>query len=154
MAQRVGFMRCTGTALRPPELWGERADCSVVAWSIARNITYATAHAMFEAAGRKRKHGTFLPTTAAVHGWDGHWVESHRAGKRGPLGTSDGSGRWLRPTLAQFLREHPRGRYVIHVRRHAFAVVDGVVFDYKLGLRRRIERVWYVVPAPHPECST
>lgn len=44
-------------------------------------------------------------------------------------------------TLAQFCQRHPRGRYLVHVRRHALAIIDGVIVDPYGGYhcRRRVE---------------
>ena len=30
-------------------------------------------------------------------------------------------------TVGTFLKEYPKGRYLIHVRSHAFTIIDGVV---------------------------
>lgn len=49
-------------------------------------------------------------------------------------------------TLARFLREHPTGRYYLRKRGHAFAVVDGVVFDrINSGASVRIKDAWEYV---------
>ena len=51
-------------------------------------------------------------------------------------------GRWRYPTLAQFIRTHPKGRFILHRRGQAFALIDGVVHDRAVGTgpRSRIRR--------------
>ncbi len=44
-----------------------------------------------------------------------------------PLITTYGKTRLSRMTVGTFLKEYPKGKYLIHVRSHAFAIVDGVV---------------------------
>lgn len=38
--------------------------------------------------------------------------------------------------LQDFIELHPEGRYYVLVRGHALAIVDGIVYDHKEGLRR------------------
>lgn len=40
--------------------------------------------------------------------------------------------------VSKFCKLHNKGVYYVLVRGHAFAVKDGVVFDYKLGGRRQV----------------
>ena len=44
-----------------------------------------------------------------------------------PLITTYGKTRVSKMTVGTFLKEYPKGKYLIHVRSHAFAIVDGVV---------------------------
>jgi len=44
-----------------------------------------------------------------------------------PLITTYGKTRLSRMTVGTFLKDYPKGKYLIHVRSHAFAIVDGVV---------------------------
>lgn len=43
-----------------------------------------------------------------------------------------------RITLNQFVKKHPKGKYYVLHRGHAFAVVDGVVYDHTNGKRRQV----------------
>ena len=43
-----------------------------------------------------------------------------------------------RITLKNFLDKHSEGRFYVCVRGHALAVVDGVIYDYREGLRRQV----------------
>ena len=44
-----------------------------------------------------------------------------------PLITTYGKTRLSKMTVGTFLKEYPKGKYLLHVRSHAFAIVDGVV---------------------------
>jgi hypothetical protein len=109
---------------------GERADCSVRALSVAARISYSDAHARFAAAGRKNGCRTPWKAIDTVHG---------------AMGLRDIFA-WKSPTLAQFLKVHPRGRFVLIRRGHSFALVDGIVHDWArgTGARSRIIRAWEV----------
>lgn len=43
-------------------------------------------------------------------------------------------------TLNQFIKKHPKGKYYIVSRGHAYAVIDGVIYDYKESKRRQVIR--------------
>lgn len=92
----------------------ERNDCVVRALAIAADLPYMTAHAFCSAQGRKPGGGMYdAPAIAALEA----------AGLRQE--PSPGS-----ITLARFRDQHPRGRYVIFVRGHTLAVVDGHFHDW------------------------
>jgi hypothetical protein len=40
-------------------------------------------------------------------------------------------------TINQFIKKHPKGRFYCLVRGHALAIIEGVLYDYKEGGRRR-----------------
>ena len=68
---------------------------------------------------------------------------------------------WNYPTIEQFLRHNPRGVFYVTCRGHAFAIVDGKVFDNGAvrTTRRRIVQAWRVdnpqhVSPPLPEPTT
>lgn len=52
--------------------------------------------------------------------------------------------RTARPTLAQFVREHPRGVHYVVMRRHALVIRDGQIVDPNLGGRRAARRRVFV----------
>ncbi len=56
-----------------------------------------------------------------------HHVEYTLDSKYCPLITTYGKTRASQMTVGTFLKEYNVGRYLIHVRSHAFAIVDGVV---------------------------
>ena len=92
----------------------EANDCTVLALSNAKGIPYEEAHAILKAHGRKDRNGPMIAD----------WSRAVRS-----------AGLQMEPafssiTLGRFLREHPGGRWVLHVSGHAFAVVDGKVVDH------------------------
>ncbi len=115
----------------------ETNDCVVRAWAIAAQIPYAEAHAAFKAAGRRDRRGTKLHVSEAVMG-------DLRCYPRGS-----------RVTVAKWLRANPSGHFVVFVRGHAFAVIDGVCHDYyyRAAMRPRCI-VLYVRRAPPPRATT
>ena len=44
-----------------------------------------------------------------------------------PLITTYGKTRLSKMTVGTFLKEYPKGKYLLHVRSHAFTIIDGVV---------------------------
>ena len=44
-----------------------------------------------------------------------------------PLITTYGKTRLSRMTVGTFIKEYPKGKYLLHVREHAFGIIDGVV---------------------------
>jgi hypothetical protein len=51
--------------------------------------------------------------------------------------------------VAAFIAAYPQGRFIVHRRGHAFAVVDGVLHDWKGGTKvgSKILDVWRVTEA-------
>ena len=111
------------------EGFNETNDCVVRAIAIAARIPYTRAHKLVaKETGRRPRRGTqgFLAMMSRV-----------RIGQR-----RVGLGR--RYTVAKFVEQFPKGRYLVRKSRHAFAVVDGVVHDnWKPGPRCIITDAWY-----------
>lgn len=114
----------------------ETNDCSVRAFSLALNIPYAEAHALCAKHGRQYGKGT-------------SWVTSHRValayGMHQVLTYNAYAPQGARyPTLAQFIKEHPKGHFYLIRRGHAFTLIDGVVHDWThgTGARSRILRAY------------
>lgn len=113
----------------PDEYSRERKDCAVRAIKVAFDLTYKDAHDRYKAAGRLDRRPTPGHITSKV--------VASLGGSEPLLGN--------RVTVAKFLREHPKGRYVVRVYRHVFAVIDGVAHDWAgEGPRRRV-RIFYKV---------
>ena len=99
----------------------DRANCTVIALANATGLSYDQADMIAEAAGRQRNRGWFVTRILKAGGfpftvtWHGRYQV-------------DGTKRRLN-TLAYFVSQHPRGRYILCTRRHAFALVDGIVLD-------------------------
>lgn len=134
---------------------GERSDCVVRALATAAGISYSAALESLSRHGRKRRRGAYPNTfepAYAEHGFvkvelkaktrayvrKAHfrrvqWGEQYVNG--GLVVTSRTS-----MTLGQFLRQFPSGRFIVHFRRHAIAVIDGVVYDESpQGVKKVVE---------------
>lgn len=105
----------------------ETNDCTVRAVANAAGIQYDQAHALCKKFFKRRfRQGT--STRLIV-------TESHKlfetigfeVEKRTVSEYFDLRGTW--GTINQFVKRHPRGRYLLSVRGHSLAVVDGVVYD-------------------------
>lgn len=110
----------------------EKLDCVVRALALVTQRAYRDVHAKCKAAGRKDSRRTKDVVVAAVATQLGVTRLTH-------IG---------RPTLAQFLRDFPTGRFYVSRRGHAFAVIDGVVHDWqrsRTGPRSRV-RLAFALP--------
>lgn len=105
----------------------ESNDCAVIALSIAANITYLEARTFLrDEVGRKDGEGT--PTGAMVFAYDSIYGRFNAKSK----------------TARTVVAELASGSYMVSVRRHIFAVVDGVSFDCVETDLARVRRVWRV----------
>jgi hypothetical protein len=109
----------------------EMVDCSVRALMIAADTTYELAHEVMRRFGREDRrrtpHGVALRACLDVG--------------MVPVEIDPSA----RPTLAQFIRAHRKGRYFLSRNGHSFALVDGVVHDWRssrTGPRSRIKRAY------------
>lgn len=113
----------------------ETNDCTVRAFAVVLNTTYERAHSHLKnKCGRLDRKGirhskmvnlpdSLVNTKFAI---GGPYMEKTR-------------------TLKKFIEDFPTGRYFICVRGHALAIVDGVVYDYKHSLRRRVKWVMRII---------
>ena len=104
-----------GRSLAPKDCRDTNA-CTVNALANTSNMPYAVAHEIAEAAGRKRGKG-FWPSVLLFHAKK-YGVKSKKV-LRSSL------------TLQKFIKKFPVGKFYVASSRHAFAVVDGVVLDWK-----------------------
>lgn len=95
----------------------DKSDCSVRALAVATGCTYQQSSAIFSAAGRKLKKGTFVETSLKVYV---EWLGCEELKVR----------EW---PLAGFIAAYPKGRFILHRKGHAFAVIDGVLHDWAGG---------------------
>ena len=58
-----------------------------------------------------------------------------------PLITTYGKTRLSRMTIGSFIKKYPKGRYLMHVRSHAFAIIDGAVVGNPCDSRRLKARI-------------
>jgi len=127
------------------DAFNERADCTVVAIAVAADLPYAEAHSVLAQAGRKHRRGFKLRL----------WLDNQCAVarmKNTPLRIGNYKVERVRfeymrnVTLAKFLRDFPRGRFIARKRSHAFAVIDGKVYSSFTGARTRITNLWHLIP--------
>lgn len=86
----------------------ERRDCTVRAFATAFRVSYREAHEHMRSSGRKDRRG----------------FASHGAFRSlsGPSCARTGS-------VGRFINRNPRGRFVLAILGHVFAVIDGVIYD-------------------------
>lgn len=105
----------------------EHNDCTVIAWAECFDSTYENAHAWLKKHGRRHRKGMYeKDIISALNACKKAKI------KIGPYNNQN------RISLSKFLQAHPKGRYFVCSRGHAYCVKDGVVYDYKEGLRRQV----------------
>jgi len=105
-------------------------NCTICALSTSAGIPYNEAFEIGKAAGRKTGRGFHtekLALTAKKHGI------SLRKMKHKPI------------TIQKFLERYPTGRYLVRRRGHAFAIIDGIIYDHLTNTPlQRITDSWKV----------
>ena len=98
--------------------------------NIAFDIPYEEAYKVLADAGRKPKKGFVTHNLLGKNGFslNGYKVEWSLFDKN--------------PTLRAFLEAHPVGRFVLTIRKHAFAVIDGKVHDLFIKPKAKIINVF------------
>jgi len=109
---------------------GETNDCAVTAVAAVSNLPYEYVHRVFASCGRKRRKGTPFEVTQEVLKKLNIWTDRHR---------------FEAQTITTMGRELPKkGRFLVRIRRHILAVVDGEVLDWTEGRRHRIRQAYKV----------
>lgn len=102
----------------PRTIQQESNDCTVRATSLAMNLPYDVIHKAFALHGRRTGKGVTIITLMGVltdlTDRKMQVVANHSIRKQ---------------TLGSFIKTHPKGRFVVVKRGHAFAVIDGVAHD-------------------------
>lgn len=104
----------------------EKLDCAVRATACAMAIPYWQSHAVFSHFGRKPRHKTYGIHKILEH-LDIHCVLVNY---------------WERTSLKVFISNHSKGHFIVFSRGHAFAVIEGIVFD-KTPLSGKYQVVGY-----------
>ena len=129
---------------------GDKNDCTVRAFMKVMDVDYATARANLAAFGRQPNKGCKWWCFAAW--WSGRELNGYTL-REMPLAKDEDRlkhharhqvTQWR--TVGQFVKAHPRGRYVLRVARHVLPLVDGVVYDWKEGPARRLLGVTEAIP--------
>lgn len=101
-------------------------NCVVRATAIGYGIPYRIADQVARQAGRKEHYGFWIPRMVVqmqMNGYDNFQVIIPRKGL----------------TLYSFLKEYKEGRYLIEIRHHAMAVINGKIYD--AGLSKPLSRI-------------
>lgn len=110
------------------KVMNETNDCTVVAFATVFNTEYGKAWNFLRTqVGRQSRKGLLHSLTCLI---PTKLVKTRYA--VGPYSRKN------RITVKQFCEKHPEGRYFVCSRGHAFAIIDGVVHDFKHGPRRQI----------------
>lgn len=105
----------------------ENNDCTVFAWCNVFDAPYVSSHRWLQRHGRPTRRGMFANQIKSAL-----FACKRATVKAGPYTKKD------RITVADFCKKHPVGRYYVYYVGHAFAIRDGIVYDYKHGPRRQI----------------
>lgn len=137
---------------------GEHNDCAVVAHANVCAVQYKEAHATLAACGRRPRRGTDVSATvqafesAKRRGQIAKWIEHVICAVIPPTGMTYSTRRYIRPTVAQYIRKLPKqGRYMLMAGHHAFSYIDGVLCDNlsQSKMRARMVRCFEItLPAP------
>ena len=115
----------------------DKNDCTVRALANAASMPYTDAHATLKKYGRKNKHGCAFPIFSAAYGENGFSL-------MGVFGTT-GAAKYYNACVKKVSLDVPHfkgmtvgraidellqvGRYIVLISGHAFAVVNGKIFD-------------------------
>ena len=127
--------------------YDERNDCTVAALASAAGMPYREAHAILKKAGRKARKGfklrLWLDNQCAIARMKGTTVRLGNYNVMRVRFLDYGS----TITLAKFLRDFPKGRFLVRKAHHVFTVIDGRVSNLSTGARTRITDIWYFTEA-------
>ena len=124
---------------RESDSMGERNDCTVCAVAVACQIPYAEAHQYLRSLGRKRGHGWF----EANH-WRGMRHISGYIDNLNKIGIEYEKIEVRSRTVSQIERELRTGHYMVKVRGHVLALVNGKVEDWTAGRKHQIKAVYKI----------
>jgi hypothetical protein len=125
--------------LKCRQSYKEHADCAVRALSNLLDCSYGLAHRKLAKHGRKHGKGSpwysirlatkeICEMKSRTVSWHGYPEYSAAASKFGGYNVQ---------TIGQFQRSHPKGVYLIAMRGHVVAVVDGELIDWTASTSRR-----------------
>ena len=103
----------------------EKGDCTIRALAISAGIPYEYAHKIGREAGRKNKKG-FQPKKLLAYAKKEYGITYKKK-------------RYKSVTIQRFIKENPTGHYYVATNRHAFAVINGTIYD--TGLNRPLQRL-------------
>ena len=119
---------------RGPDFSGEKNDCTVRAFALATEIPYKQAHALMTSLGRKPKRRVYFEKMMLQI--EGQCFNGYMLVRRGVV----------YKTVAKFVEAKTEGRYLVRIRGHVTAVINGVLMDIgQIPPRCRITNVWELV---------
>lgn len=137
----------------------EKNDCTVNALATAGNIPYEHAYKIMAHVGRKPGRGSCIFSgifDASVSGLLRYTklvlpvrqrVFNGAPGFVGINGRGIRVTRFVGPTIKEFIAQHPQGRYILRINKHAFALIDGVMFDrFKQHAGAIVQKAWKIEP--------
>lgn len=108
----------------------EDKDCAVRAVTVVSNLPYTYVHKVFEQCGRKHRDGTYFETTLKVLQKLNICIETAKTEAK---------------TIRSLKHELPeKGRFLVRVRGHILAAVDGEIIDWTEGRLHRIKEFYQV----------
>ena len=109
--------------------------CTVIATATVCEMSYNRAYKKLERVGRMHRRGTWMfYEVIRRQGYDMQQVKNTRG-----------------MTVSKFAELYPKGTYLLHVREHAIAIVDGVINDHtneeilKHKSKRRIKHCHQII---------
>ena len=103
----------------------DEKDCTIRALAISAGIPYKYAHKIGREAGRKNKKG-FHPEKLLKYAKKEYGITYKKK-------------RYKSITIGRFIKENPTGRYYVATNKHAFAIINGTIYD--TGLNRPLQRL-------------
>jgi hypothetical protein len=103
----------------------EHRDCTIRALAASAGIPYEYAHKIGREAGRKNGHG-FCPKKLLKYAKKEYGITYKKK-------------RYKNVTIQRFIKENPTGRYYVATNKHAFAIINGTIYD--TGLNRPLQRL-------------
>ncbi len=124
----------------------ERNDCVVQAIATASGLPYSEAHAIVARSGRKPKRRCNLVRAVEQFEKDTGICVASRDMAKPVCGRRSKNQTY--PTLAAISPLLAAGRYIVKVGGHAFAVVDGIQYDWRpCGPRKRVMKIYQIAAA-------
>lgn len=103
----------------------EKNDCTIRALAVSACIPYELAHKIGKEAGRQNGRG-FFPDVLLKRAKNHYGIKYKKK-------------RYKSVTIQRFVRENPVGRYYVATNNHAFAIINGAIYDN--GLNRPLQRI-------------
>ena len=136
----------------------EKNDCFVRAMAAATGSHYDTAHSFVkESFGRENGRGTELVPIVMMNLEDNGMEIGNKSYKVKVLGTDEITNKYKlygeivkrKKTVKSFIKDNPKGTFIVGVSNHAFTVKDGVLIDNageEFRPTRKVDMAFKVTP--------